>query len=117
MSQTINIKRAYDLESASDGYRVYIDKLWPRGLSHQTFHYDLWKKNIAPSTPLREWFHTDPALNWPQFQTRYREELEGNPAFAEFKEQLKDKPVITLLYSSHDHVRNNAVIVAALLRE
>ncbi|MDE6278596.1 MAG: DUF488 family protein, partial [Paramuribaculum sp.] len=57
MKQTIQIKRAYDPELPDDGYRVYIDRLWPRGLSHETFHYDSWDKQIAPSTELREWFH------------------------------------------------------------
>ena len=51
------LKRAYEPASPEDGFRVYIDRLWPRGLSHETFHYDLWDKDIAPSTELREWFH------------------------------------------------------------
>ena len=115
MAQKISIKRAYEPSSTDDGYRVYIDRLWPRGLSHQTFHFDLWEKEIAPSTQLREWLHADPLTHWPQFQARYADELTANPAFARFKEQIKDKSHITLLYSSHDTIHNNAVIVAKLL--
>ena len=105
------LKRAYDPESEDDGFRVYIDKLWPRGLSHETFHYDLWEKDIAPSTELREWFHEDPENRWNEFEKRYEEELKENPAFKPFKELLNSKPVVTLLYSSHDEEHNNAVVV------
>ncbi|MCM1319070.1 MAG: DUF488 family protein [Muribaculaceae bacterium] len=116
MEQQIDIKRAYEPASSNDGYRVYIDRLWPRGLSHQTFSYDLWEKQIAPSSELREWFHADPVAHWPQFQARYIDELNDNPAFTQFKELLKDKPHITLLYSSHDTTHNNAIIVAKALK-
>lgn len=116
MEQNISIKRAYEPESKEDGFRVYIDRLWPRGLSHQTFHYDLWEKEIAPSNYLREWLHADPVGHWPSFQERYAEELHANPVFASFKEQLKDKPRITLLYSSHDTAHNNAIIVSSCLK-
>ncbi len=115
MAQLIQIKRAYDPEEKADGFRVYIDRLWPRGLSHETFHYDLWDKEIAPSTELREWFHTDPDNLWPQFVERYKTELKSNPAFDTLKQTLEGKPVVTLLYSSHDRVHNNAVVVREML--
>ncbi|MBD5219385.1 MAG: DUF488 family protein [Bacteroidales bacterium] len=115
MKQSIEIKRAYDPASADDGFRVYIDRLWPRGLSHETFHYDLWDKEIAPSTELREWFHQNPDGRWTQFAERYKAELEANPAYAELKNTLEGKPTVTLLYSSHDHEHNNAVVLAQLL--
>lgn len=115
MNQTIQIKRAYDPEEATDGFRVYIDRLWPRGLSHVTFHYDLWDKEIAPSTDLREWFHTDPANRWTQFVEKYEAELKANSAFDALKRTLADKPTVTLLYSSHDREHNNAVVVKGLL--
>lgn len=111
MKQTIQLKRAYDPASDSDGYRVYIDRLWPRGLSHETFHYDLWDKDIAPSTQLREWFHADPENRWNEFAQRYRAELAANPAFQQLKEAIAGKPVVTLLFSSHDREHNNAVVV------
>lgn len=115
MEQTIQLKRAYDPESPEDGYRVYIDKLWPRGLSHETFHYDSWDKAIAPSTELREWFHQDPENRWTDFEEKYRAELSTNPAFDELRKEIADKPTVTLLFSSHDHDHNNAVVVRNIL--
>lgn len=115
MKPLIQIKRAYDSEEKSDGFRVYIDRLWPRGLSHETFHYDLWDKAIAPSTGLREWFHSDPDNLWGVFAEKYKAELKSNPAFEALRQSLADKPIVTLLYSSHDREHNNAVIVQELL--
>ena len=109
------LKRAYEPSAAEDGYRVYIDRLWPQGLSHETFHYDLWDKEIAPSTALREWFHADMEGRWEEFERRYTAELKANPAFAELQRQLAGKPVVTLLYSSRNEQRNNAVVVYRLL--
>ena len=113
--QTIQLKRAYEPETPDDGFRIYIDRLWPRGLSHETFHYDLWDKDISPSTELREWFHQDPANRWTEFEEKYKQELLSNPAFTTFKEYLKSKPVVTLLYSSHDQHHNNAVVIQNIL--
>ncbi len=115
MEHKIDIKRAYDAASAGDGFRIYIDRLWPRGLSHETFHYDLWDKEIAPSTELREWFHTSPDSLWPEFVSRYKAELNANPAFQAMLRTIADKPKVTLLYSSHDRTHNNAVVVEELL--
>lgn len=111
MRHEIELKRAYDPASADDGFRIYIDRLWPRGLSHETFHYDLWDKDVAPSAELREWFHADPDSRWEEFTRRYRAELTDNPAFASLKEIIADKPKVTLLYSSHDPLHNNAIVV------
>lgn len=115
MKQKIEIKRAYDPASPDDGYRVYIDRLWPRGLSHETFHYDLWDKDIAPSTELREWFHESPDIRWDEFAEKYKAELVSNPAFSSLKNVIADKTVVTLLYSSHDREHNNAVVVFDVL--
>lgn len=115
MKQTINIKRAYEPSSADDGYRVYIDRLWPRGLSHETFHYDAWDKNVAPSAELRQWFHENPDGEWTEFEQRYRMELASNPAFSTLKDEIKNKPTVTLLYSSHDTVHNNAIVLRDML--
>lgn len=111
----VQIRRAYEPSQASDGYRVYVDRLWPRGLSHETFHYDFWDKDIAPSTELREWFHADPEGRWPEFQRRYKAELEDNPAFAEFRAELEKHPEVTLLYSSHDPIHNNAAVLRDII--
>ena len=115
MSQEITIKRAYEPASPDDGFRVYVDRLWPRGLSHETFHYDVWDKDIAPSTELRQWFHENPTAEWPEFEARYTRELLANPAFTALKAQLADKPKVTLLYSSHDTTHNNALVLRELL--
>lgn len=110
------IKRAYEPEDPSDGFRVYIDRLWPQGLSHETFHYNLWDKDIAPSTELRKWFHEDPDGRWPGFEAKYEAELKSNPSFAALRRLLETKPVVTLLYSSRNEQHNNAVILLNLLR-
>lgn len=115
MEQTIQLKRAYDQESPEDGYRVYIDKLWPRGLSHETFHYDSWDKAISPSTELREWFHQDPENRWTAFEEKYKAELSTNPAFEALQKEIADKSTVTLLFSSHDREHNNAVVVRNMI--
>ena len=115
MSQIIQLKRAYDPEAVSDGFRVYIDRLWPRGLSHETFRYDLWDKDLAPSTTLREWFHADPDNRWQQFVDKYKAELKSNDAFVSLKHLLEDKQIVTLLYSSHDREHNNAVVLKEMI--
>lgn len=109
------LKRAYDPASPDDGFRVYIDRLWPRGLSHETFHYDLWDKDIAPSAELREWLHANPEGHWHEFETRYTKELEESTSFGALRDFLAQKPVVTLLFSSHDEQHNNAVVVYDLL--
>ncbi|MBD5308705.1 MAG: DUF488 family protein [Bacteroides sp.] len=113
----ITIKRAYEPAAADDGFRVYIDRLWPRGLSHETFHYDLWDKEIAPTTELREWFHEDPDNRWTEFEKRYRNELLGNPSLKSLLDAIAGKPTVTLLYSSRDHEHNNAVVVKNVISE
>ncbi len=117
MAQDIKLKRAYEPEAEDDGFRVYVDRLWPRGLSHETFHYDLWDKAVAPSTELREWFHAAPQAEWAEFEKRYRAELAANADFAKLRAELRGKPVVTLLYSSHDTEHNNAVVLRQALLE
>ena len=109
------LKRAYDAAEPSDGYRVYIDHLWPQGLSHETFRYDLWAKDIAPSNELRKWFHEDPQDRWPEFEKKYLEDLKNNPAFTSLKQLLSSKDKVTLLYSSRNETQNNAVVVLKAL--
>lgn len=115
MKHEIAIKRAYESQSPHDGFRIYIDRLWPRGLSHETFHYDLWDKEIAPSTDLRERFHSDPDGQWPDFAAGYKAELSGNPAYADLLKTIAGKQKVTLLYSSHDRQHNNAVVLEEML--
>ncbi len=115
MKTKVGIKRAYEVSSVEDGFRIYVDRLWPRGLSHETFHYDLWDKEIAPSAELRQWFHENPTAEWTEFEERYKAELLKNPAYNALKELISGKPVVTLLYSSHDTEHNNALVLQNLL--
>lgn len=109
------IKRAYTPASASDGYRVLVDRLWPRGMSHATLHYDEWAKDLAPSTELREWFHQDPDGRWDEFADRYKAELKNNDRLAEFVGRMAGQRRVTLLYASHDPLHNNAAVLRSVL--
>lgn len=117
MTPIILTKRAYEPASPEDGYRVYVDRLWPRGLSHATFHYDLWDKEVAPSTELRQWFHANPQSEWTEFEEKYKAELQENPAYKELADLIAAKPRVTLLYSSHDTVHNNALVLRQVLMD
>lgn len=107
----ILLKRAYDEAAPSDGFRVLVDALWPRGRSHENFHYDVWERDIAPSTELRHWFHADPEGRYDEFARRYKAELKANPRFSEFVKMLESHPVVTFLYGSHDTAENNATVL------
>lgn len=111
----LKLKRVYQSQCNDDGFRVFVDKLWPRGLSHETFHYDDWEKGIAPSKDLREWFHENRSGNWDIFRKKYEAELKSNPDWPVFISKLKSHPIVTLLYSSRDTTENNAVIIYNLL--
>lgn len=111
----VYIKRSYDPPSSDDGFRIFIDRLWPRGLRHSNFHYDLWAKNIAPSNDLRRWFHADPINRWDEFKSRYIAELNQSEAFMRFRQLIQSHDIVTLLYSSHDNKHNNAVVVANMI--
>ncbi len=108
------LKRVYEPPSKSDGTRILIDRLWPRGLSKDKAHVDLWLKAIAPSTELRRWFGHDPE-KWTEFQHRYRAELKANgDAVSELKAALADGPA-TLVYGARDEAHNDAVVLADYL--
>ena len=98
----IKIKRIYDDYSKTDGYRILIDRLWPRGISKERAKIDLWIKEIAPSNDLRKWYHDNPEKN-KQFELKYKGELkENSESLAEIKKTLRGKKTITLLYASKD---------------
>lgn len=110
----VQIKRVYEAPNAADGQRILIDRLWPRGLSKEKAKVDLWLKDIAPSTELRQWFGHDPA-KWPEFQKRYQQELKANEAaVAQLRAALADGPV-TLVYGAKDEQHNDAVVLQACL--
>lgn len=109
----IEVKRVYQVEDPSDGYRVLVDKLWPRGIKKADLHYDLWAKQIVPSDALRKFFHEDIVGHWDIFKDKYIEELRNSDDFNEFVEQLKMKKpaVLTLLYASKEPIHNHALIL------
>lgn len=108
----IALKRAYDEPEASDGTRVLVDRLWPRGVSKERAHIDLWLKDIAPSNELRKWYGHDPA-KFEQFRQRYKDELASEPAQAAV-EKLRDMAQhgqLTLIFSAHDADLSNAAVL------
>jgi DNA-3-methyladenine glycosylase len=109
------IKRIYDPPAPEDGFRVLVDRLWPRGVTKQRAALDLWLKEVAPSTELRTWFHARPD-GFDEFADRYRAELAANPAVDELRAVAKAHPAVTLLYSVKDPERNHAAVLADYLR-
>jgi len=106
------IKRVYNDYSKSDGRRILVDRLWPRGLTKEKAHVDVWLKEIAPSTELREWFGHDPA-KWEEFERRYIKELRDNPALGQLRQLLKEPS--TLVYGAKDELHNNAVVIQKII--
>lgn len=110
MRTTIKLKRAYDAAAPGDGCRVLVDRLWPRGVTKEAAHIDLWLKDLAPSTGLRKWFNHDP-VRWREFERRYSREVEQHPeAMALLMAELRKGPV-TLVYGAKDQEHNNAVVI------
>lgn len=113
-TMSINIKRVYEKAKKEDGFRILVDRLWPRGVSKKEAKIDLWLKEIAPSDELRTWFGHDPK-KWPDFKKRYFKELQGKDEQVKvIKEKLKEGKV-TLVYGAKDTEHNNAVVLQALL--
>ncbi len=112
----IRIKRVYDPPDPSDGLRVLVDRLWPRGLKREEARIDEWRKELAPSDELRRWFGHDPR-RWEEFQKRYREELleKGEALYGLLG--LAKRGKVTLVYGARDPEHNNAVVLKALLEE
>jgi len=110
----IRLKRAYEPSKKDDGFRVLVDRLWPRGVSKSSARIDLWLKEIAPSAALRKWFGHD-TLKWDTFRARYFRELQKNPkAVAQLNEIIRNGPV-TLLFAAKDQEHNNAVALKEYL--
>lgn len=110
----MKIKRAYAPAEAADGYRILVDRLWPRGISKEKAKIDLWLKSVAPSNELRKWFGHDPE-RFAEFDRRYRAELAENGALDELRAVLREHPDATLLFAAHDEAHNNAVVLKELL--
>lgn len=107
-------KRIYDPFQKTDGYRVLVDRLWPRGVSKEAAALDLWLKDIAPSPELRVWFNHEPE-RFAEFKTRYIEELRSNPAVEDMIKLIKTQKKVTLLYGARDPQINHAVVLEGYL--
>ncbi|MEO7855287.1 MAG: DUF488 domain-containing protein [Rubrivivax sp.] len=110
----VRLKRAYQQPAAEDGTRVLIDRLWSRGVSKVNAALDLWLKEIAPSTELRQWFGHDPE-RWAEFRKRYAQELHGHTELVKQLRALARKGPLTLVYSAHDEQHNDAVVLRAVV--
>jgi uncharacterized protein YeaO (DUF488 family) len=110
----VQVKRIYEPAARSDGFRVLVDRLWPRGVAKERAALDLWMKEIAPSTELRRWFGHDPK-RWRQFKARYRAELqEHEPELAKLRSRAR-KETVTLLFGARDAEHNEAVVLKEIL--
>lgn len=111
----VRIKRIYETATADDGFRVLVDRVWPRGVTKEKAAVDLWLKEIAPSTELRKWFGHDPE-RWNAFRSRYLSELAARPALVEDLREQAEKGPLTLVYSAHDELHNQAVVLKQALQ-
>lgn len=112
----IRIKRVYDPARSADGFRILVDRLWPRGVSKAAARIDLWSREIAPSGTLRKWFGHSPG-KWMSFQKKYRKELRAKmDLLRSIKDLEKENAVVTLVYAAADEHRNNAVVLCSFLR-
>jgi uncharacterized protein YeaO (DUF488 family) len=110
----IKTKRIYDLPEAGDGFRILVDRLWPRGLTKEKARVDLWLKEISPSNELRKWYSHDPE-KWTEFKRKYRGEIEGKKQeFATLRQKAK-AGTVTFLFSSKEEKLNNAAALKELV--
>jgi len=107
---TIKLKRAYETPSKSDGLRVLVERLWPRGLTKEAAKIDQWVKEISPSPDLRKWYGHE-LEKWPEFQRRYRAELKANKAAFSALKELCASGGVTFVYAAKDEERNSAVVL------
>ena len=115
-AERIRIKRIYRAVRVSDGKRILVDRLWPRGIAKDRAQLFSWCKEIAPSDALRHWFHANPD-SWPDFETRYRAELATLGGVMDELAGYTQDGIVTLIYASKDEERNNAVVLRDVMRE
>jgi uncharacterized protein YeaO (DUF488 family) len=113
-SMSVSIKRVYEHPESGDGYRVLVDRLWPRGVAKANAAVDLWLREIGPSDELRKWFGHVPE-RFAEFATKYRAELDDNAAVKELREVIASHDTVTLVYSAKDEEHNQAVVLADYL--
>jgi uncharacterized protein YeaO (DUF488 family) len=106
----LKTKRIYEPVEITDGLRVLVDRLWPRGFTKERANVDVWLKTIAPSADLRKWFNHD-IKNWDEFNARYLFELKQNSAVKELLDLLAKNETVTLLYAAHDDQHNHAIVL------
>jgi uncharacterized protein YeaO (DUF488 family) len=112
----VRLKRVYQPPAPTDGYRVLIDRLWPRGVSREQAELDEWQRQLSPSAELRRWFGHDPS-RFVEFRRRYIEELgDQRPRLAKLRRKAREG-TLTLVYSARDTERNDAVVLAGVLRQ
>jgi uncharacterized protein YeaO (DUF488 family) len=112
----IHTKRVYEKPAKEDGFRVLVDRLWPRGLTKEKARVDLWLKEVAPSDQLRKWFHHE-EKNWSEFVKRYKAELaKKKDLLVELKKLEDEHKIITLVFGSKDEKQNQAVVLVAILK-
>ena len=111
---SLTIKRIYEPAAPKDGFRILIDRIWPRGLSKASASVDLWLKTLAPSTELRQWFGHDPE-KWVQFRQRYFAELDGQAEAVDQVLKMAKRRRVTLLYGAKDTLHNNAIALMEYL--
>jgi uncharacterized protein YeaO (DUF488 family) len=116
MASTIRLKRVYEPPAEEDGYRVLVERLWPRGISKDRAEVDLWLKGVSPSPELRKWYAHDPA-KWEEFQDRYRAELEQNPELEKLRRLIGEKKTVTFVYAARDEERNSALVLKRFLEQ
>jgi uncharacterized protein YeaO (DUF488 family) len=112
----VRLKRAYDRVAPGDGYRVLVDRLWPRGVSKERARLDEWARELAPSAELRTWFGHDPE-RFAEFERRYRAELAAHGEKVDELRRRAREGTVTLVYAARDEEHNDAVVLAELLRE
>jgi uncharacterized protein YeaO (DUF488 family) len=110
----VKIKRVYEPPLSDDGSRILVDRLWPRGLTKEKAHVDLWLKEVAPSTELRQWFGHDPA-KWKSFRGRYETEIRNNDNLIRELKEIAKKDTVTLLYGARDEKHNEALVLKQFL--
>jgi uncharacterized protein YeaO (DUF488 family) len=114
LTDNIKLKRAYERPDADDGTRILIDRLWPRGVRKVDAAIDEWMKDLAPSTALRKWFGHDPA-RWQEFRRRYAVEVHQHPEMLEQLRAMARQGPVTLVFSAHDEIHNDAIVLRELL--
>jgi len=110
----LQVKRVYEAPGKTDGFRLLVDRLWPRGLTKEQARVDLWLREIGPSNELRQWFSHDPA-KWDEFRRRYAEELVDRPELVEQVRQQARQGPVTLVYGAKDEAHNQAVALKQFL--